>query len=314
MMEQYLLIEFWRPFIQKVVRITLILIGIGAGFHLIRLMIGRFFKKGGNGQSVLGEKRANTLSGLVESIIRYAFLFFAIVMILEELHVDTTSVITSAGVIGLAVGIGAQSIVKDFIAGFFIIWEDQYAVGDYITSGSLEGRVEEISFRVTKLRDGSGILHVLPNGSISRVSNFNRGIIMSTVSVPVTYQADIKQMMGLLQQVCRDFRQEYPGLSREPEIVGITEFLKGYMTIRILVQSTPLTQSTSEAALRYKIRVFLQESNIPLKWLAYGPEVENQPSHSVGLEESPGSVARYEPKAKLDDDNIPAEAKNLIGS
>lgn len=303
-MEQIWLAEFWLPLIHRVFRSLLILIGVGASFQLAQFLIRRFFKKSSDNRFAFGEKRSKTLSALVESILRYAFYFVAVVMILEEFHVDTTSVITSAGVIGLAIGIGAQSIVKDFIAGFFIILEDQYAVGEYIISGTLEGTVEEISFRVTKLRDGSGVLHVLPNGSINRVSNFHRGNITTAVSVPVTYQADIRQMMNVLQQICLEFKQEQPDLLKEPVIVGITEFLKGYMTIRILVQCVPMTQAKIEAALRYKLRVSLQEKGIPLEWLANGPEASTQLTRAVVTEELPGPLPRIETKVKLDEEKF----------
>ena len=310
--EQFLLIEFWYPFVQRIVRILLILIGAGVGFQVTQFLIRRFFENSGNGRFSLGEKRSKTLSGLVASIFRYSFLFVAIVMILEEFRVDTTSVIASAGVLGLAIGIGAQSIVKDFISGFFIILEDQYAVGDYIISGSLEGTVEEISFRVTKLRDGSGVLHVLPNGSITRVSNFNRGCITSAVTVPVAYQADIRQMMEVLQQICREFKQERADMQAEPTIVGITDFQSGYMTVRILVQSVPMTQAEIEAALRYKIRTSLQEREIPPHWLAGGAEAAGEKTRAEQPGETAGPVAKIEPKSKLDDDNLPGEMKNVF--
>jgi small conductance mechanosensitive channel len=311
-MEQFLLSEFWFPFVQRIVRILLILIGAGAGFQLTQFLIRRFFVNSGNGRFSLGEKRSKTLAGLVASIFRYAFLFVAIVMILEEFRIDTTSVIASAGVLGLAIGIGAQSIVKDFISGFFIILEDQYAVGDYIISGTAEGTVEEISFRVTKLRDGSGVLHVLPNGGISRVSNFNRGCITSAILVPVAYEADIQRMMEVLRQICREFHQERTDLQAEPTIVGITEFQRGYMTVRILVQSVPMNQTEVEAALRYKIRISLQEQAIPLHWLAGGPDLAGVKANQELSNEASGAVARIEPKPKLDDENLPGELKNIF--
>ena len=311
-MEQFLLAEFWFPFVQRIVRILLILIGAGAGFQVTQFLIRRFFVNSGNGRFSLGEKRSKTLSGLVASIFRYAFLFVAIVMILEEFRVDTTSVIASAGVLGLAIGIGAQSIVKDFISGFFIILEDQYAVGDYIISGAAEGTVEEISFRVTKLRDGSGVLHVLPNGGISRVSNFNRGCITSAVLVPVAYEADIQRMMEVLRQICREFHQERTDLQTEPTIAGITEFQRGHMIVRILVQSTPMTQAEVEAALRYKIRISLQEKGVPPHWLAGGAEATGEKTRSEQPGEASGALARIEPKPKLDDENFPGEMKNVF--
>lgn len=294
-MEQYLTSAFWLQMVDHAIRIAVILVGGAICFRIFRLLIRRFFFGRAAGRLVFEEKRAKTLSGLLESICRYALYFVATVMILQEFHIDTTSIIASVGVIGLAIGVGAQSVVKDFMAGFFIIMEDQYAVGEYIISGPVEGTVEEMGFRVTKLRDANGVLHVLPNGGITRVSNFNRGSIQAAVNLPVSYSADVQTVIAALQKSCDAFRGEHPELVDGPNILGIVEFQAGYMMIRILMKCAFPLQAKMEAALRYRIRIDLQAEGLPLQFAWLEPErriavPQNFPA------EAPVAVSRIEVK------------------
>lgn len=294
-MERYLTPDFWLQIAGIMTRVAVILIGGGIGFRIFRILIRRFFFGRAANHFTFEEKRAKTLSGLLESICRYALYFVATVMVLQEFHIDTTSIIASAGVIGLAIGVGAQSIVKDFMAGFFIILEDQYSTGEYIVSGANEGTVEEIGFRVTKLRDANGVLHVLPNGGITRVSNFNRGSIQTAVNIPVSYHADVKTVIAALQVSCERFKQEHPDLVDGPNILGIVEFQAGYMIIRILMKCVPLTQVKMEAALRYAIRMDFQARELPPAWTA----PDSAPSKQIPIvfpEEAPVAISRIEVK------------------
>lgn len=263
-MEQFLTPAYWLQLVDRLLRVAVILIGCGICLRVFRLVIRRFFFAHAASRLVFEEKRAKTLSSLLESICRYAMYFVVTVMVLQEFHIDTTSILASAGVIGLALGVGAQSVVKDFVAGFFIILEDQYSEGEYIVSGPVEGTVEEMGFRVTKLRDASGVLHILPNGGILRVTNFNRGSVQAVVNVPVSYNSDVKVLAEVLQKSCETFRQEHPELVDGPNLLGIVEFQAGYMLVRILMKCIPLTQAKAEAALRYRLRADLQAANLPL--------------------------------------------------
>src|SRR5699024_6993326 len=134
------------------------------------------------------EKKINTLSTVLKNIIKYIFYFIGLVMVLDMFNISTSSILATAGIGGLAIGFGAQSLVKDIITGFFILFEDQFSVGDYVKIGEYEGIVEELGVRVTKIRDFSGELHIIPNSNIGAVTNRTRGAMRALVKVSVAYE------------------------------------------------------------------------------------------------------------------------------
>ncbi|MDF2875913.1 MAG: ykuT, partial [Sporomusa sp.] len=186
------------------------------------------------------------------------------VMMLQEFKIDTTSIVAGAGIIGLAVGVGAQSLIKDFITGFFIILEDQYGVGDYVVIGDMTGTVEELGFRVTKLRDGNGILHIVPNGSILKVSNYTRGHMQAVVNVPVPYEADIGEIFTILEAACISVGKSMPEVLAGPNVVGVVDLKLGEVVIRITAKTVPLEQVKVETTLRRLIKEKFTAAKIPI--------------------------------------------------
>ncbi|MDF2568797.1 MAG: ykuT [Sporomusa sp.] len=263
-MEQLLTSDFWLGMAVRMVRLLTIFIG---GLILLRftnMLVEQFFiPKPGAKTLYLDEKRARTLSSLMHSIIRYIIYFIVGIMILQEFKIDTTSIVAGAGVIGLALGVGAQSLIKDFITGFFIILEDQYGVGDYVVIGDMAGTVEELGFRVTKLRDGNGILHIVPNGSILKVSNYTRGHMQAVVNVPVPYETDIGVVFNILDQTCIAIGKSMPEVLDGPKVVGVVDLKLGEVVIRITAKTVPLEQIKVETALRRLIKERFAEANIP---------------------------------------------------
>jgi small conductance mechanosensitive channel len=198
----------------------------------------------------------------MHSIIRYIIYFVVVVMLLQEFRIDTTSIVAGAGIIGLALGVGAQSLIKDFVTGFFIILEDQYGVGDYIAIGDMGGTVEELGFRITKLRDGNGILHIIPNGSVTKVSNYTRGHMQAAVNVPVAYDADMEQVFAILNEVCNIIEKTNSEVIERPDILGVVDLKPGEIVIRIIAKTVPLQQVKVETALRRLIKDKFTEANI----------------------------------------------------
>ncbi len=259
----------------KALRLCLIIGGSALVMRFLKLIVDRFFMpRTGAKHFYLEERRARTLSTLLKSIVQYVVYFVALVMILREFQIDTTSILAGAGVIGLAVGFGAQTLVKDVITGFFILFEDQYSVGDYIVSGDMAGTVEDMGFRITKLRGSNGVLHIIPNGSITKVSNHTRGHMLATVNIPVAYDADLRQVESLLKQACAAVK-DLPQIIEAPKVSGIVDMRPGELMMRIVAKTLPLEQSGVEAAIRRQVQELFAAAAIPLPAAAQAPVRKN---------------------------------------
>jgi small conductance mechanosensitive channel len=254
----------------KAVRIAAIFVVAAIIRRIFNLVVDRLFHPPDGGNKFLEEKRARTLSALLKTIIRYTIYFLAAVLILQEFSIDTTSIIAGAGIAALALGVGAQGLVKDIITGFFIIFEDQYAVGDYIVSESMAGTVEELTFRVTKLRDASGVLHIIPNSAISRVSNYTRGQMQAVINIPISYEADIDKVIALLGEAAREIAR-MPEVQDGPKVIGVVDLRPGEVIVRVVAKTVPLEQVKVEAAFRHKAKVLLDQAKIPAPALSLTP-------------------------------------------
>ena len=175
--------DFWRRFGDTVWHITLILLIYALLRGLLRRLVRRGLEpvllRGGQKMDPGQAARLKTLAGLIDSIVGYVLTFVFGVMLLRTVDLDPIPLLTTASVAGLAVGFGAQKLVKDVISGFFILLENQYAVGDYVTIGAATGTVEEVGMRTTRLRDDAGKLYILSNGDITQVVNQSRGAVES---------------------------------------------------------------------------------------------------------------------------------------
>ena len=172
-----------------------------------------------------------------------------------------------AGIVGLALGVGAQSLIKDFITGFFIVLENQFAVGDYIVSGDMKGMVEDIGLRVTKLRDSNGVLHMIPHGAIIRVSNYTRGHMQATVDIPIAYGQDISNVLSILQEACHHVGQNMAQVLEGPRVIGVVDWQAQQLIVRLVAKTVHLEQVTVETALRYQIKLLFDKQNIgPPVW------------------------------------------------
>ncbi|MEG6584396.1 mechanosensitive ion channel family protein [Dendrosporobacter sp. 1207_IL3150] len=247
----------------KALRIVIILVVTTLVLRFFRIIVERLFVPQVGGRTFyFDERRARTLSILLQSIIRYVIYFIAIILVLQEFHIDTTSLVAGAGVLGLAIGVGAQSLIRDLITGFFVILEDQYAVGDYIASGDMSGTVEEIGFRVTKLRDANGVLHTIPHGLITKTTNYSRGHMQAVVTLPLSYDADLSNVFKLLEQACIEVGSSMPEIIEGPKVVGVVEFRPAELIIKVSAKTVPLQQAKVETALRYRVKELFDSAGI----------------------------------------------------
>lgn len=207
-------------------------------------------------------KKAKTLGQLLKSILRYTVYFFGIIQILSMLGLFGTISLTFAGIGGVAIGFGAQSIIKDVINGFFILLEDQYSVSDYVTIDDKSGIVESIELRLTKIRDFNGDLHLIPNGSISRVTNHSRGNMRVTLDIDIAYDKNVDLVQQIIDQVCIDFKEQNPNMVEGPKVLGVSALKEDCMTLRVMGKSKPMTQWDCEMKLREEIRTALKREGI----------------------------------------------------
>jgi small conductance mechanosensitive channel len=190
-------------------------------------------------------KRAYTLTHIIRDVARIVILFVGMTMILSEGGVDLKPLLAAAGLGGLAIGFGAQSLVKDLISGFFILWEDSVRIGDVVEVAGVAGLVEEVELRTIKLRDVSGNLHVVPNGVIDKVKNLTKDYSYSVFEIGVAYRENVDEVMGNLQEIAEDLRRDsrFADDILEPlEMLGVDQFTDSAVMIKCRIKTEPHKQ------------------------------------------------------------------------
>jgi small conductance mechanosensitive channel len=253
----------WRLFIILVI-VFIMYLAIRIGNSIID----KFVKKQIESEHrfTMDEKKASTIGELLKSILRYTVYFFGIVGILSGLFNGISLTFASIG--GVAVGFGAQSIVKDLINGVFILFEDQYAVSDYVTIGQFSGIVESIGIRTTKLRDFSGDIHLIPNGSIVTVTNHSRGNMRVMIDIEIDYEENVDKAIDLINRVCDSYSEDNNDIIDKPQVVGVTSFSQTGIVIRLSGSAKPMMQWAIERDLRKKIKVEFDKYQIRIPHVA----------------------------------------------
>jgi moderate conductance mechanosensitive channel len=212
-------------------------------------------------------RRARTLGTLVRSTLGTLVTAIALLMILRELNLDITPILTGAGIVGLAVGFGAQTLVKDVISGFFLILENQVRVGDVAAINGTGGAVEAISLRTIVLRDGSGTVHVFPNGSITTLSNRSKDFSFYEIDLGVPYDQDPDRIVALLREIGGSLQAE-PSWSVDIlapiEVFGVDAFGETQMTVKLRIKTRPLRQWDVGRELRRRIVKRFEEEQIQI--------------------------------------------------
>ncbi|HKH04882.1 MAG TPA: mechanosensitive ion channel family protein [Acidimicrobiales bacterium] len=206
--------------------------------------------------SLRSAARARTLAQVLQSIATIGIWTIALVMMLGELGVNLGPLIAGAGIAGVAIGFGAQSLVKDFLSGIFMLAEDQYGVGDIIDAGEASGTVEEVSLRTTRLRDVNGTVWHIPNGMIERVGNKSQQWARALLDVGIAYGADIDEAQSVIKQVADGLwrEPEWSGkILDEPEVWGIEQLGPDAIVIRLVVKTQPSEQFAVTRELRRRL-------------------------------------------------------------
>ncbi|MCD4691031.1 mechanosensitive ion channel family protein [bacterium] len=191
------------------------------------------------------EKRAATLGKVIRNIIRVATWVAAALMVLLELGIDIAPLLAGVGVIGLAIGFGAQSLVKDVVAGLFILIEGQFDVGDVIRAAGAAGKVERITLRATTLRDSEGKVHIIPNGRMDVVTNMTRKFSRFVIDIGVGYEEDVDEVMVVLKEVGDEMMADpkfAPKILEPLNVLGVQDFADSAVIIRALFTTKPIEQ------------------------------------------------------------------------
>lgn len=202
------------------------------------------------------QQRTRTMGSLLKSIITGVVFSVVGMMILSE-FVDIGPILASAGILGVALGFGAQSLVKDFLSGIFMIFEDQYGVGDVIDAGEATGTVEAVGLRVTRLRDIDGTVWYVRNGEIIRVGNKSQNWARTVLDVGVAYGEDITRVRRILEEVAHSLweDEEFRGvIIEEPEVWGVEDLAADAVTVRVTLKTAPLEQWRVARVMRERIK------------------------------------------------------------
>ncbi len=231
-------------------------------------------------------QRIVSIGQLSRSITTVVVWTIGIMMALGSLGVNLGPLIASAGILGVALGFGAQSLVEDFLSGMFMLAEDQFGVGDIVDLGEATGVVEKISLRTTSLRGTDGTLWFVPNGQVQRVGNMSQDWARALLDISVGYEADVDLAIEVIDRACRDFAaspENADQVLEEPEMLGVEELGADAVVIRLWIKTVPGMQYGLARALRRDIKVALDEAGIEIPfpqrtvWLRHAGDADNLP-------------------------------------
>src|SRR3954451_13821646 len=232
-------------------------------------------------------KRARTLGGVLSSVTTIVVIAIAVVMILDEVGVNTSPVLTGAGILGVALGFGAQTLVRDLIGGFFLILENQVRVGDVVAMNGIGGLVEAINLRTTILRDEEGTVHVIPNGAVTTLANRSIQFSYYVINLPLAYGVDTDVVSAMLVKVADELRRDdaYRPFILEPlEVIGVDAFEEKAVRLKVRIKTAPLKQWFVGRELRRRIKRVLQARGVelwsPQKTLAVNTPLATKPPSS----------------------------------
>jgi moderate conductance mechanosensitive channel len=268
----------------KPIRIIVILLLAWIAVRITRVLTGRLVKHLSGGVEKLASmrggvalvdtgpmpqarrtQRAETIGAVLRSVVTIVIWSIAVLTILEILGINLAPLIAGAGIAGVALGFGAQSLVRDFLSGMFMLMEDQFGVGDVVDTGVATGTVEGVSLRTTRLRDIDGVVWHIPNGTILRVGNKSQQWSRAVLDIPVDYDTDISKAMAVIKETADTMWHDdawREAILAEPEVWGVEELGPSSVKIRLVVQTLPLEQWRVARELRARIKAAFDAAGI----------------------------------------------------
>lgn len=277
----------WEALLINTGIIILKVIGIFIAFAIVKAIgnkvIQRTFSKLMNRKDIT-EGRALTLQKLTENILSYVLIFILVASLFSIFGLSVASLIAGAGIVGLAIGFGAQGLVSDVVTGFFLLLEKQIDVNDYVTVGAVDGVVEAVGLRTTQIRSFDGTLNYLPNREITSVSNHSRGNMRALVDIGVSYDDNIDHAIEVMQRACDLVASQNPAIAEGPNVIGVQAFGSSEVVLRVIAK----TQNGEQWAVERQLRKAIKEAfdtngiEIPFPHQVLIQRNGENPSNSLG--------------------------------
>jgi len=257
-------------FLSHGIRILFIIIGYVAIIFLVKFLTRKFVNpEQDEDRSTRSEreKRSDTIATIINTT---SWIFSGVIvlfMILKELSFNLTPLLAGAGVAGIAIGFGAQSLIRDFVQGFFILAEDQLRIGDVVKLGEHSGVVEKITLRTTRLRGLDGYVHIIPNGEIKTVVNMTHGWSRALVDVDVAYKEDLDRVIAIMENVAAGLQKEEKykeSIIEKPQVLGVEKLGDSGITIRLIVKTIPQKQWEIKRELKKRIKKAFDAAGITI--------------------------------------------------
>jgi small conductance mechanosensitive channel len=257
----------WAEIVLEAGIILLKLIAILIVFQIVRsvgkkLIHSSFAKMQEKKEMSLG--RTKTLQALTVNIFSYVIIFITLVIVLGIFGINAAGLIAGAGIVGLAIGFGAQGLVSDVVTGFFLLLEKQIDVGDYVTTAGYGGIVEEVGLRTTQIRSFDGTLNYIPNREITLLSNHSRGNMRALVDIGISYDDNIDKAIEVIQGVCDKVKEENENIVEGPNVLGVQNLGASDVVLRVIAKTKNMEQWDIERQLRKAIKEALDHNGIEI--------------------------------------------------
>lgn len=257
--------ELWNFIVVTSIKIVVITVVSYLVVMIGNKLIEKFFAIRMRAPLRYSERRQRTILKLLQNVLSYLVYFSAIVGILSTLNIQVAGLLAGAGIASVAIAFGAQSLVKDIISGFFIIFEDQFGVGDYIKLNTAEGTVVEIGLRTTKITGVSGEQHIIPNGSIGAVINYSVNNTSTFVDFVVPTTVNLSEIEKKVEVYLEGLFDEYEELTNIPVLTGVQDFNPEAVTLRIKIETTSMQHGKIAGIIRRDLMKLLEEYDVKVE-------------------------------------------------
>ncbi|WP_458476194.1 mechanosensitive ion channel family protein [Paenibacillus sp. TH7-28] len=258
----FLDMDMWQGVLISALKILLIFILTRLFVKVIYRLIDRSLERREKNRLQMNPRRLVTVGELMKNITSITANFILLMLVLGEIGFELGPLLAGAGVLGLAIGFGAQALVKDVISGFFIILEDQFAVGDVIQTGTYKGTVEMIGLRSTRLVSWTGEVHIIPNGTITNVTNYSIGNALAVVDLSFSQTRRLEESIALLKAAMEKLKKNHPDISQVPNVLGIQSMSSSEYVIRIAAECSPSKRTEVERLIQTFAKEALEDEEM----------------------------------------------------